>query len=144
MRQVHESIMVNASNDIVADILVSPEYVRQWFEGLDTLEVSSDHPNPGAVHTWTYKVMGVEFKGKNTVLEYIPGVKMKLQMDGLIVGMQEVRQSGEDGNVMVELSFDYEMSGGVLGKLAEPIVHQMNVSNIKKSLEKIKKLAESG
>ena len=36
------------------------------------------------------------------------------------------------------------LSGGVLGKIAEPVVHQTNAGNLKKSLANLKKLAEGG
>lgn len=143
MPQIHESITVNASRETVDRVLVDPGYIQEWFEGLHSLSVSNDYPNPGSTQEWAYKTMGIEFKGTNTMQEYVPLSHARMGVDGLITGVQEIRQSGSDGNVTVEIIFDYEMSGGVLGKLAQPVVHSTNVNNIKASLKKIKQLAES-
>lgn len=143
MATIQESISVNASRAAVDHVLTNPEYIQQWFEGLDTLEVTPDFPNAGSQQMWSYKVMGVEFKGTNTMQEYVPQSHATLTIDGLITGTQTIRQSGQDGNVTVEIHFDYEMSGGMLGKLAQPVVHGVNVNNIKGSLQKIKQLSES-
>lgn len=142
MPKIQESIVVNADQEKLRQVLEEPEYIRQWYVGLDAFSVSPDHPQPGSTQDWTYKVMGVEFKGLNTVMEYEKYKKMVLNVDGLISGTQTYTLTPQGNGIRVEIVVDYKMSGGMLGKLAEPVVHQMNTSNIRKSLEEIKRLAE--
>jgi hypothetical protein len=67
---------------------------------------------------------------------------IRYQLDGLITGTQDWRITETPSGLQLNADVTYTMSGGILGKLAEPMVHQMNVSNGKKSLSNLKQLAE--
>lgn len=143
MPKFSDSTTINVSAEQLWGYLTTREDILQWFEGLDTLQLSADYPAVGATQTWTYKVMGVEFKGKNTVTTSLPGARITYQMEGLMNGTMDYQITPVSEGVKLEFEVDYTISGGVLGKLAEPVAHQMNVGNGKKSLENLKRLAES-
>ncbi len=142
MPNVKEGILIGADRDTLWSLLTTPDSILQWYEGLDSLEATPDYPAIGSVMRWTYKVGGLEFKGTHTVRSITPGAVIGYQLDGLITGMETWRVSETQGGLRLDVENTYTMSGGVLGKLAEPVVHQMNLGNAKKSLATLKKMAE--
>jgi hypothetical protein len=142
MPNVKEGILISADRDTLWSLLTTPGSILQWYEGLETLEATPDYPAVGSVMRWTYKVGGIEFKGTHTVLSITPGAAISYKLEGLIMGTENWRVSETRGGLQLDVENTYTMSGGVLGKLAEPVVHQMNLSNAKKSLAKLKQMAE--
>lgn len=143
MHNITESIVINASRDAVLRVITEPQHILNWFVGLDTFEPSDDYPQVGSTMKWSYKVMGITFSGTNTMLEYDPNGDRKVELTGLINGTQHYQFADVDGGVELTITTDYEMAGGVLGKLAQPVVHRTNVNNSKKGLEALKQLAEN-
>lgn len=144
MPTITESGVISASRERVWDLLTNADAILQWFEGLDTVVLSPNYPEAGATLDWTYKVMGIEFKGTNTSIAADPGSLISLKMDGLMSGQMDYRLTDTPDGTRLELEVEYRMSGGALGKLAEPVVHRMNAGNAKKSLDNLKALAERG
>lgn len=142
MPNFKDSVQIRTDRQTLWSLLTTVSSILQWYEGLDTLEETADYPAPGSALKWTYKVAGIEFKGTQTVLAVTPGEVIRYQLDGLITGTQDWRISESPSGLQLTVDVTYSMSGGVLGKLAEPVVHQMNVSNGKKSLSNLKQLAE--
>jgi len=90
-----------------------------------------------------YKSGGAKFDITQTVLERTEGQGAKYQMEGMITGTNSWVFTPEGEGTLVKAIFNYEMPGGVLGKLADKmIVERMNIENLEKSLENLKKLAE--
>jgi hypothetical protein len=77
------------------------------------------------------------------VVEAEPGEVLRYKLDGLMTGTMDYIVTETPDGVSVEFDTEYEMTGGVFGRLAEPIAHQTNVDNAKKSLVNLKKLAEA-
>src|SRR5215813_5887447 len=139
---VTDSIEMQTDRETLWNILTDPDKILQWFEGLATCEPTADYPGVGSKINATYKVAGVSFDVTNTVMNVTPGEEIHYQMDGLITGTQDWVVSDSANGLRLDFQSDYKMSGGVLGKVAEPVVQQMNVTNTKKSMAKIKQLAE--
>lgn len=142
MPTIHEAARINASVEQVWRHLTTEADILRWFEGLDTLQLSTDYPAIGATQTWTYKVMGMELKGTNTVVTSEPGARLAYTMDGLLSGTWNFVLAAADSGVQLDVTLDYTIAGGVLGKLAEPVVQQMNAANARKSIENLKRMAE--
>lgn len=144
MPQIQESTIIYADRDRLWALMTTPQDILQWFVGLDTLEASADYPAAGSSQNWTYKVMGLEFKGANTVTESVPGEAIHYSLSGLMTGtMNYDLREAVGGGIQLDVHIDYQMSGGLLGKLAEPVVHQMNAGNARKSIQNLKNLAEA-
>lgn len=144
MPQLTERIVINADRDTIWSLLTTPTQIARWYEGVDSMEGVSGYPAVGGALKWTYKAAGVEFKGSHTIQSITPGQEIDYKLDGLITGTQNWKLSDTGGAVEVVVDTDYTMSGGVLGRIAEPVVHQMNVSNGRKSLQNLKRMAEGG
>ncbi len=143
MAHIHESVDINASAEKVKRLLVTPSEITKWFEGVDSVTPSSTYPAVGSVIDGAMKVLAIEIKAKQTVLENTPNL-LRYQVDGMASGTQtwQITDLG-GGKVRLETETDFELIGGAIGKLAAPAVVQVLGSNARKSLENIKKLAES-
>lgn len=144
MPQLTERIVINADRDTIWSLLTDPGKIAEWYEGIDSMEGAAGYPAAGGALKWTYKAAGIEFKGSHTIQKIVRGQEIDYRLDGLITGTQNWKLNDAGGGMEVEVDTDYSMSGGVLGKLAEPVVHQMNVSNGRKSLQNLKRMAEGG
>jgi carbon monoxide dehydrogenase subunit G len=143
MAHLSESITVNASRETIWSLLTTPAKILQWFVGLDTVNASADYPAVGSYIEGAYKVMGIELKAKQTVTAMTPGEAIHYQLEGIVSGAQHWDVTPAGDGLQITVTMDYTMSGGVLGRVAEPAVHQVNLANAKKSLENIKQLAEN-
>lgn len=142
MPTAKERITIRTDRDTLWALLTKPDKILQWYTGTDSMKATPDFPAVGSSLEWTHKVMGVELKGTNTVREVTPGTLIRYQLGGMITGTWDWRVNEGTGGLELETEADYQVGGGVLGKLAEPVFHQINVANARKSLENIKKMAE--
>ena len=143
MATVKESAVIHASVDTVWSLLTTPNQILEWYEGLDSLDPSPNYPEVGSSFAWTYKVSGISLHGTYKVLAITPHQSIKYQIDGLVTGTQDWQLQKSNGAVSLKVDTDYEVKGGIAGKIAEPVIHQINASNGKKSMEKLKALAET-
>ncbi|MFN7209925.1 MAG: SRPBCC family protein [Aggregatilineales bacterium] len=142
MQHISESISINAAPEAVWRLLTTPDQILRWFAGIDSVEASADFPAVGSTISGAYSVLGIQLKATQTVQAMQPNQSIAYALEGVVNGSQrwEIVPTGD--GVTLSLSMDYSMSGGVLGKLAEPAVHQVNLNNAKQSLANIKGLAE--
>ena len=143
MAKVERSILINASGDQIDVITQDGKRLAEWYAGVEKAEPDDVYPNPGRKIVMTYKSGGAKFDITQTVLERTAGQSAKYQMEGMITGTNHWVYTPEGEGTLVKATFDYEMPGGVLGKLADKmIVERMNTENLEKSLENLKKLVE--
>ena len=143
MAKVERSILINAPGDRIDVITRDGKRLAEWYAGVEKAEPDDVYPNPGGNIVMTYKSGGAKFDITQTVLERVEGQSAKYQMEGMITGTNQWVFTPEGEGILVKVTFDYEMPGGVLGKLADKmIVERMNIENLEKSLENLKKLVE--
>ena len=143
MAKVERSILINASSDQIDVITRDGKRLAEWYAGVEKAEPDDVYPNPGGKIVMTYKSGGAKFDITQTVLERTEGQSAKYQMEGMVTGTNQWVFTPEGAGILVTATFDYEMPGGVLGKLADKmIVERMNIENLEKSLENLKKLSE--
>ena len=143
MAKVERSIMINASGDEIDKITQDGSRLTEWYAGIEKAEPDDVYPNPGGKIVMAYKSGGVKFDITQTVLERTEGKSAKYQMDGMITGVNQWIYAQEGEGTLVTATFDYEMPGGVLGKVADKlVVERMNTENLENSLNNLKKLAE--
>lgn len=142
MQHISESISINAAPEAVWTLLTTPDLILKWFAGIDSVQASPDFPGVGSTIAGSYKVLGIELKATQTVQALQPNSSIHYTLEGVVNGSQRWEIVPTGSGVTLNMSMDYSMSGGVLGKLAEPAVHQVNVNNAKQSLANIKAMAE--
>jgi uncharacterized membrane protein len=143
MAKVERSILINASPEALDAITADGTRLIEWFAGVEKAEPDATFPQAGGKLVTTYKSAGITFELTQTVLEWEAGKGAKYEMEGMITGTNEWIYTPEGGGIRVDVTFDYEMPGGALGKVADKlVVEKMNTENLEKSLENLKKLAE--
>jgi hypothetical protein len=143
MAKVERSILINASPETLDAITSDGKRLPEWYAGIEKAEPDGTFPEVGGKMVNTYKSAGITFEITQTVLERVPGKSAKYKMEGMITGVNEWVFEPEGDGIRVTAIFDYEMPGGALGKVADKlVVEKMNVENLEKSLEGLKKLAE--
>ena len=143
MAKVERSILINASGDQIDVITQDGKRLAEWYAGVEKAEPDDAYPNPGGKIVMTYKSGGAKFDITQTVLERNAGQSAKYKMEGMITGTNHWVYTPQGEGTLVKATFDYEMPGGVLGKLADKmVVERMNTENLEKSLNNLKKLAE--
>jgi carbon monoxide dehydrogenase subunit G len=144
MAKVERSILMNVPSEKIEEITLDGSRLAEWFAGVESAEPDDVFPNPGGKLVTTYKSGGVKFELTQTALERVEGQSATYQMEGMITGTNHWVYTPEGEGTLVTATFDYEMPGGVLGKVADKlVVERMNIENLEKSLENLKKLAES-
>jgi carbon monoxide dehydrogenase subunit G len=141
MARIQESIDINASADTVKSLLTAPAQITKWYEGVDSVSPSGNYPDAGSTIDGAMKVMGIEIKAKQTVLENTPTL-LRYQLEGMASGTQTWKITDLGGRINLEITTDFELIGGAIGKLAAPAVVGVLGGNARKSLENIKKMAE--
>jgi uncharacterized membrane protein len=143
MAKVERSILINASPEVLDGITMDGKRLTEWYTGVQKAEPDDKYPEPGGKIVLSYKSAGITFDLTQTVLEWVPGQSAKYKMEGMITGTNHWTYVPEGDGMRVTSTFEYEMPGGALGKVADKlVVEKMNAENLEKSLENLKKLAE--
>jgi hypothetical protein len=143
MAKVERSILIKTGPEVLDAITEDGNRLPEWYAGIEEASPDAEYPDPGSKIVLSYKSAGINFDITQTVLERIPGKGAKYQMEGMVTGTSTWTYVPEEDGTRITAVFDYEMSGGALGKLADKlIVERMNTENLEKSLENLKRLAE--
>jgi carbon monoxide dehydrogenase subunit G len=143
MRSFKASVMIHADKEKIWSLLTTPDRFLEWFVGLDTCRATPNFPGVGESLAWSYKLLAADLKGTNTLVEVKPNEVLRYKLEGLMNGTMDYVLVDTPDGVKLEFSTNYTMSGGVLGKFAEPVAHQTNVENAKKSLMNLKRMSEA-
>ena len=81
MAKVDGSIIISAPVEKVWELFKDIEKLPEWMPLL--MDVSDIHDEEaGRSYKWTYKLMGMKFKGKSTGIEGVPNQKMVTKSEG--------------------------------------------------------------
>lgn len=143
MAKVERSVTINADWETVDGIATDPAQQTSWFEGMEAATGDGVYPAVGGKVDYKYKASGITFDLTATVQSYQKGDHLTMLMEGMITGTQHWAYTPGDGTTRLDVTFDYTVPGGGLGKIADKlIIERVNASNLEKSLEKLKALAE--
>lgn len=144
MAKLEKSIVINAPWQKVDAIANDGHRTPEWYEGVESTVVDAAYPQVGGVAKQVYRAGGMAFDVTMTVEAYEPGKLLHLRMDGMIDGTQQWMIEPQGDTTRLSVVFDYDVPGGGLGKIADKlIIERVNSANLDKSLENLKKLAES-
>jgi hypothetical protein len=143
MPRVSESIEICADRSRLWSLLTTPGKIEAWFEVMTTIKASSSYPMDGSALNWFYRVAGIEMHGRMIVTAVAAGDFIYYESDGLVVGSQHYDISDIPGGLQIDVVSEYSLKGGVLGKVAAPLVDQMIRANLRKSMLNLKSMAEA-
>ncbi len=143
MATIEKTIVINATTDEIDKYAIDASTYPQWFAGVDEAAPDETFPEVGGKVAIKYKSTGMTLDMTMESISIEHGDHLTIKMDGMISGTQSWKYSPAEGGTLVTCTFDYEMAGGGLGKIADKLVaERMNKQNLEKSLESLKQIVE--
>ena len=118
MAKVEQSIIINAPVEKVFAYITDPANEMEWLPGNTDVR---DITGQGVGQRWgyTYKMMGLPFKGEDEVLEYTPNQRYVTKSKGGVVSTWTWTFKPEDGGTRLNVVVEYTIPVPVLGKVGE-------------------------
>jgi len=121
MAKVERSITINAPVEKVFSYITDPSKEPEWQSGaIEVRDIRGQ--GVGQRYGWTYKIMGISFKGETEVTEYIPNQRYVHRSTGGIVSTFTFNFKAEGSGTRLDLEVEYTIPVPVLGKFAERMV----------------------
>jgi anaerobic magnesium-protoporphyrin IX monomethyl ester cyclase len=145
MSKVSKSIKINAPVSKVFDYVTNPENWPMYITSLvEVKNVSNNVPVSGTTFDWTYRMLGINFEGKGTAVEFNRDKKFTMKMEGSFPIRETYLFEGDSKATVLTLEINYEVPGKVLGVLANRLViEKINIKEADAVLKKIKVICET-
>ena len=142
MAKIQKSIIINAPPEKVFAYHEDPMNVPEWLPGM--IEVRNlTGSGVGQRYEWTYKMVGIHFKGESEVTEVIQNERFVLKSKAGIESIWVYTYEPHEGGTKLSMDIDYKVPVPVLGKLAEKLVLKSNEREAELALENIKTMVDS-
>ena len=143
MAIVQHSVQIKASPQETMAQLSDASRWPDWYPGMTELTVAAPFPEKEGKVTFKVKSAGLSIPVTETVIDYQPGQLQLLQMEGMLSGQARWEVTPEGDGTRLTTTFDYTLSGGVFGKIADAvIVKRMNAKSLEQGLNNFKALVE--
>ncbi len=145
MKTIKKMIEIKAPAQRVYDFLAQPENLLGVWPNL--VSVSNVVASAGGAHDfdWTFKMMGVHFKGHAKTEEAVPGQRLRHRTEGGIPSIFRWALEGLNGSgTRLGLEVEYTMPTPVVGKLAEALAAKLNERDVQTLLANLKDVVEHG
>jgi carbon monoxide dehydrogenase subunit G len=143
MAIVRSSIQINASPQETMTQLSDARRWPDWYPGMSDLTVTDPYPDKGGSVTFKVKAAAISMPMTETVIDYQPGKLQLFEMKGALRGRARWELTPEGDGTLLTTTFDYALSGGVFGKMADAlIVKRMNAKSLEQGLNNFKALVE--
>lgn len=144
MSTVSRKIMINAPIEKVFQFVTSPDNWTKYVTSLvDVRDVSSPGVEKGTTFVWQYRMLGMNFGGKGTIIENVKSSKFGMKMEGgfPITENYTFQQIGGGTELTVEVK--YEIPGKIMQVVAKSsVIEKLNQKEADGVLDKVKMLCE--
>ena len=144
MTVISKSVAINAPLAAVNAFMDQVDRIPDWFEGITKVEAEAGYPNQvGTKAEFTAKSAGLTVVSNFTLTKRDDSVR-EFEIEGMMSGTNKwsLREEGEITHL--DLVVDYELSGGVLGKIMDRLlVERTYDSNSETSLQNLKRMIEA-
>lgn len=147
MPRVEERIFIAAPVEKVFDYIANkPELMPDWWPPMTMQERVTPPPTQlGSVSRFAYNMMGVEIKGEHEVTAFTPNAHLQVTTTSGIQSRFDYHFAPQGDGCELTVAVDYELPGGVLGKLANKVVvERKNVDDLRTGLQNLKRALEGG
>lgn len=143
MTIIDRSVIINADAQTIWNLAIDSSRISEWFEGLDEQIVDENWPAVGTTGTNVYSAAGMRLENKLKITEYEEAHIITLELSGMLNGKFTWTYTENNGQTTVQAYLDYELAGGVIGKLANKLMFERtNESNLEKTLQNLKTATE--
>ena len=141
MAKVERNVTINAPVDKVFTYITNPNNQLEWLPGMTEVR---DITGEGVDRKFgfTYKMMGIPFKGESQIEEYVPNERIVLKSSGGVVSTWTWDFNAEDGGTNINLVVEFTIPVPVVGRVGERLALKQNereadhaVTNLKDILE---------
>lgn len=140
MPKSEASVTINASIEKVFDAIADQEKAAQYHPAA----VNGKPDELGSSAELDYHVVGMKIHTKLTVSEVDKPRKLVQEMSGAMPGKWTWNLEQEGQAVKVNISIDYNVPGGILGKIANQLfLGRMNQRNLERAVHGLKVYCET-
>jgi ligand-binding SRPBCC domain-containing protein len=145
MPHITRSIKIKAPLKKVFDYVTTPENWTAYVLSLvDVRNVSDTPPKKGTTFGWTYRMLGINFRGKGTITAYTKNKKFAMQMEGSFPIKETYLFEGDSENTTLTAEIEYDMPGKVLGVLSKSkVIEKMNAKEAAAVVQRLKDICEA-
>jgi len=141
MEKIERNIVLNIPVEKVFSYMSHPINQLEWLPGLvDIQDITGE--GVGRTCGWTYKMMGIPFRGKAECTEHIPNERIVIKTTGSIVSIWDFTLIPQGVMTSVNLVVDYTIPVPLIGKLGEKLILWQNEREADLAMTKIKKSLE--
>ncbi|WP_277554615.1 SRPBCC family protein [Halobaculum limi] len=141
---VSHTVRVGAPVDEVFAHVDDPENHVEMTPSITAVSNVEPLDNGGKRLDYTYKMVGVSLTGTMETPEYAENNRIVFEMDGDLSGTLTWTFEAVDSATDVTYTAEYDLPGGVLGKVAEPIAVRYNERELRTTLENLRDRLELG
>jgi hypothetical protein len=143
---VSQTILISRRPQAVYDLAWRPERATEWIVGM----VATANVLPGVPETgfgcrfdWTYRMLGLTFRGKNTIAAAERPHRLREEGSGDLTSTWDWRFEAVEKGTRVHLTVTYSPPLGWLGRLLDPILlRRLNQRALDQTLANLKRLVE--
>jgi len=141
MVKIERNISISIPVEKVFSYMSHPINQLEWLPGLvDIQDIKGE--GVGRTCNWTYKMMGIPFKGKAECLEHISNERIVTKTTGSINSTWVFAFIPQGGVTSVNLVVDYTIPVPLFGRLGEKMILWQNERRADLAMTKIKKSLE--
>jgi uncharacterized membrane protein len=135
------SIVVDAPLYDVFAYVNEPSTLPDWMVGM--IEIRNVlGTGEGQQYDWTFKMVGIQLRGQNVVVEYVPNERAAHQGIGMIQSLWTNTVEADGDGTKLTIEVEYTIPVPVLGKLAESLTVRRNERDLRSSLLNLKEKLE--
>ncbi|HXW35198.1 MAG TPA: SRPBCC family protein [Acidimicrobiales bacterium] len=143
MAFVQRSVQIKASPEETMALLSDASRWPDWYPGMTDLDLVAPFPEKEGKVTFKVRSAGMSIPVTETVIDYQPDKLQLFQMEGMLSGRARWELTPEGDGTRLTATFDYALSGGVFGKIADAfIVKRLNTKSLEEGLNNFKALVE--
>jgi uncharacterized protein YndB with AHSA1/START domain len=143
MAKIEKSIVIDASVEKVFAFMAEPNNLLEIWPSLLEIRNVEPLPNGGYCYDWAYKMAGLHIEGRAEWIEFVKDRRIVYRNEHGIPSTFVWTYQPEGTGARVALSVEYSIPGAAVGRLAEPVIHKMNVREAGTILANLKTCMEA-
>jgi len=141
MASYENSIVIEAPLRDVYAYVNEPTTFPDWVHGMIDVH-SVIGTGEGQQYEWTYKMVGMQFRGQSVAVDYVKDECAAYQSIGMIESIWTNIVEPQDGGTKLTVKVEYSIPAPVLGKLAEVLTLRRNMRGLNSTLLNAKEVLE--
>jgi uncharacterized membrane protein len=146
MTHIERSVLIDAAVEDVFSYLATISKHTEWLPNLiDLHNLSNERAIPGMTYDWTFRLIGINFKGTEVVADVVPNEMLRTrQKTGDFDHEFEYHLSREGTKTRFTMKVTYTPPGKLLGRIADEVfLRRYNENTLEDAVNNFKAICES-